>query len=199
MPRCSQLAGPILFVSLVVRLHSQKPDAWKDPSPHTARLVSVDRNVQLEVLDWGGSGRPIVLLAGGGNTAHVFDNFAPKLTAQNHVYGVSRRGYGASSYSATENASDRLGEDVLAVNYPAIYGDGSVISGSVKRHRCWRVLSSGSGADSGLRYGNSGSGPGSVRRVTPTGGERRPGRSNGGQRAWSLAAGGLTCAQHRIA
>jgi hypothetical protein len=36
--------------------------------------------------------------------------------------------------------------------------DGSVISGSVKRPRCWRALNSGSGADSGLRYGNSGSG-----------------------------------------
>src|SRR6266849_7467100 len=42
-------------------------------------------------------------------------------------------------------------------------------------------------------------GPGAVRRVTPSGCERRPGRSNGGQRSWSLAAGGLTCAQHRIA
>ena len=43
-------------------------------------------------------------------------------------------------------------------NSPAIYGDGSVISASAKRHRCWLVLSSGSGADSGLRSGNSGSG-----------------------------------------
>src|SRR6266446_2957571 len=42
-------------------------------------------------------------------------------------------------------------------------------------------------------------GPGTVRRVTPSGCERRPGRSNGGQRSWSLAAGGLACAQHRIA
>ena len=115
MPRCSQLAGPILLVSIVASLYSQDSTVWKDPSPHTTRLVSVDSNVRLEVLDWGGSGRPILLLAGGGNTAHVFDNFAPKLTAQHHVYGVTRRGYGASSYSATENASVRLGEDVLAV------------------------------------------------------------------------------------
>src|SRR5450631_3743412 len=42
-------------------------------------------------------------------------------------------------------------------------------------------------------------GPGTVRRITPSGCERRPGRSNGGQRSWSLAAGGLACAQHRIA
>src|SRR5664279_2472566 len=42
-------------------------------------------------------------------------------------------------------------------------------------------------------------GPGTVRRITPSGCERRLGRSNGGQRSWSLAAGGLACAQHRIA
>src|ERR1700732_744759 len=42
-------------------------------------------------------------------------------------------------------------------------------------------------------------GPGTVRRVTPSGCERRPGRSNGGQRSWPLAAGGLARAQPRIA
>src|SRR5207253_22448 len=55
--------------------------AWKDPSPHTAQFVTVDNNVKLEVLDWGGSGRPLVLLTGLGNTAHIFDKFAPKLAA----------------------------------------------------------------------------------------------------------------------
>jgi pimeloyl-ACP methyl ester carboxylesterase len=67
------------------------------PSPHRVRLVAVDENVQLEVLDWGGSGRPIVLLAGLGNTAHVFDEFATKLTSRGHIYGITRRGYGAST------------------------------------------------------------------------------------------------------
>src|SRR6185437_3068894 len=57
----------------------------------------------------------IVLLAGGGNTAHVFDDFAAKLTAHHHVYGITRRGFGASGYSATENVAGRLGDDVLAV------------------------------------------------------------------------------------
>jgi pimeloyl-ACP methyl ester carboxylesterase len=80
------------------------------------------------VLDWGGSGRPVVLLAGGGNTAHVFDEFAPKLTANYHVYGVTRRGFGASSFSASENGVDRLRDDVLAVidalelNRPVLVG-----------------------------------------------------------------------------
>jgi non-heme chloroperoxidase len=70
------------------------------------------------VLDWGGSGRPLVLLAGLGDTAHVFDEFAPKLTATYHVYGITRRGFGSSSAPAPLNgnySADRLGDDVLAV------------------------------------------------------------------------------------
>jgi pimeloyl-ACP methyl ester carboxylesterase len=67
------------------------------------------------VLDWGGVGRPILLLAGLGNTAHVFDDFAPKLTALGHVYGITRRGFGASSVPSSGYTSDRLGDDVLAI------------------------------------------------------------------------------------
>jgi pimeloyl-ACP methyl ester carboxylesterase len=104
----------MLFIALLVPLYSQAP-AWRDPSPHSVQFVTVDRDVRLEILDWGGSGKPLVLMAGGGNTAHVFDEFALKLTADNHVYGITRRGFGASSFQAPENAADRLGEDVLAV------------------------------------------------------------------------------------
>ena len=89
--------------------------AWKDPSPHSVQLVTVDKDIRLEVLDWGGSGRPVVLLAGLGNTAHIFDKFAPKLTANHHVYGITRRGFGVSSAPATGYSADRLGDDVLAV------------------------------------------------------------------------------------
>ncbi len=102
------------LVSLLAPFYSQSA-LWRDPSPHTAQLVSVDKDVRLEVLDWGGSGRPVILLAGGGNTAHVFDEFAPKLAANYHVYGITRRGFGASSYSPFDNGADRLGEDVRAV------------------------------------------------------------------------------------
>src|SRR5207244_5057719 len=72
-------------------------------------------NVRLEVLDWGGAGRSVVLLAGGGNTAHVFDELAPKLATDYHVYGITRRGFGASGFSASDNPVDRLRDDVLAV------------------------------------------------------------------------------------
>lgn len=94
---------------------AQGPMPWHDPSPHSVQFVRVQDDVRLEVLDWGGSGRPIVLLAGLGNTAHVFDEFAPKLRADGHVYGLTRRGYGASSVPAAGYDADRLGDDVIGV------------------------------------------------------------------------------------
>jgi pimeloyl-ACP methyl ester carboxylesterase len=56
-----------------------------------------------------------VLLSGSGNTAHVFDEFAPKLTGCCHVYGITRRGYGASSKPSSGYDDQRLAEDVLQV------------------------------------------------------------------------------------
>ncbi|MDH3292175.1 MAG: alpha/beta hydrolase [Gemmatimonadota bacterium] len=61
------------------------------------RHVQVGSSTSLEVVDWGGRGIPIVLLAGLGHTAHVFDELAPALTDTYHVMGITRRGFGASS------------------------------------------------------------------------------------------------------
>jgi non-heme chloroperoxidase len=117
-----------------------RESAWQtDSSPHKAQFVVVDQgvkdgvkdkdtDVKLEVLDWGGTGRPLVLLAGLGNNAHVFDKFALKLTPSYHVYGITRRGFGESSVPVSGYSADRLGDDVLAVieklklNHPVLVG-----------------------------------------------------------------------------
>jgi len=88
---------------------------WRDPVKHDVQFLTVDTGVRLEVLDWGGRGRPVVLLTGSGHTAHVYDDFAPKLTKCCHVYGITRRGYGASSRPPTGYDDQRLADDVLAV------------------------------------------------------------------------------------
>ena len=54
-------------------------EEWRDTSPHKATLVEVEEGVKLEVLDWGGTGRALVLLAGLGDSLHVFDDVAPTL------------------------------------------------------------------------------------------------------------------------
>ena len=91
--------------------------AWTDPSPHRVRFVDVAPNVKLEVLDWGGTGRDVVLLTGSGHTAHVYDEFALKLKQKGayHVYGITRRGYGASSQPTDGYDEPSLGHDVWTV------------------------------------------------------------------------------------
>ena len=94
------------------------PASVMDPYNHKVTFVTVAKNIKLEVLDYGGNGRPLVFLAGLGSTAHVFDRLAPKFTPSHHVYAITRRGFGHSSQPdpATGNYSaDRLGDDVLAV------------------------------------------------------------------------------------
>jgi non-heme chloroperoxidase len=91
------------------------PTAWTDPSPHKVRMVDVAPGVTVEVLDWGGEGRAVVLLAGAGWSAHVFDELAPKLRDSGHVYAITRRGYGASSRPTSGYDDQRLADDVLAV------------------------------------------------------------------------------------
>jgi pimeloyl-ACP methyl ester carboxylesterase len=105
--------GVVAASVLVLGLGSQS-SAWRDPSPHQVRRVTVDSSVQLEVLDWGGSGPPVVLLACYLST-HVYDEFAPKLTNQFRVYGITRRGIGASDKPATGYAVQRSANDVLEV------------------------------------------------------------------------------------
>lgn len=93
--------------------------AWKlCSSPHTQLFIPVDNRVSLEVLDWGGRGRPLMLLAGLESTAHTYDEIAPRLTERHHVYGITRRGHGESSLPCpieTNYSAERLADDVLAV------------------------------------------------------------------------------------
>src|SRR5215831_13400804 len=106
------LIALLLFLSAAIQ---RSPETWPDPSPHRVQFVTVEPGVRVEVLDWGGSGRPVVLLAGLGNTAHVFDDFALKLNKTNHVYGITRRGYGMSSHPDAGYNGQRLADDVLRV------------------------------------------------------------------------------------
>lgn len=106
--------GPALFalVSTLQVAHAQP--AWTDSSPHQVKFITVEPGVRLEVLDWGGTGRPVVLLAGY-NTAHDYDEFAPKLAQFCHVFGITRRGYGASSRPESGYGAQRSAQDVLQV------------------------------------------------------------------------------------
>ena len=109
-------------------VRATKDTEWRDESPHKTQFLPVDKDVKLEVLDWGGTGRPLVLLSGLGNTAHIYDQFALKLNPSYHVYGITRRGFGNSTHPLSGYGADRLGDDVLAV-IDALKLDRPVVAG----------------------------------------------------------------------
>jgi pimeloyl-ACP methyl ester carboxylesterase len=86
-----------------------------DTSGHKVSFVTVEPNVQLEVLDWGGPGQTLVLLTGLGDNAHVYDQFAYQFTDRFHVIGITRRGYGRSSQPAHGYDLDTRARDDVAV------------------------------------------------------------------------------------
>jgi pimeloyl-ACP methyl ester carboxylesterase len=97
------------------RSAAQSERSWSDPSPHQVHFVEVDSpSVRLEVLDWGGVGRPI-LFVGCYLSAHVYDDIAPKLTDRFHVYAVTRRGVGASDRQPLSYEPQRRADDIFEV------------------------------------------------------------------------------------
>lgn len=82
---------------------------------HRVQRVQVAEGVELELLDFGGQGPALVFLTGQGNTAHVFDDFAPEFTSAFHVYSVTRRGFGSSSWPERGYDTATLSTDVIRV------------------------------------------------------------------------------------
>ena len=105
-----------------------KPAACVDNTPHKTRMVTVAPGVELEVIDWGGTGKAMVLLTGLGDNAHVFDNFAAQFTDYFHVYGITRRGFLPSSQPrngydvATRAADDIAVLDALGIDKAVFVG-----------------------------------------------------------------------------
>ena len=89
-------------------------DAWTDPARHKVGFVNVTSTVRLHYLDYGGSGPTVLFLAGLGNTAHAFDDFAPALTDHFHVVALTRRGFGESTHPPEGFDTPRLVEDIRA-------------------------------------------------------------------------------------
>jgi len=80
-----------MMISLSVNAQSD----WNDKSPHKSAFLTVN-NVKLHYLDWGGAGETLLFLHGMGDTAHIYDDLAPKFTNQFRVLALTRRGYGQS-------------------------------------------------------------------------------------------------------
>lgn len=80
-------------------------------APPASRFAVVD-GVRLHFLDWGGEGEALIFIAGTGDTAHAFDELAPRFTDHFHVIALTRRGFGESDKPSSGYDIPRLTEDV---------------------------------------------------------------------------------------
>lgn len=60
------------------------------------RVPGVD-DLDLNLVDWGGEGRPLLLLHGYGHGAHLWDHFIPDWISRYRVMALDSRGHGLSS------------------------------------------------------------------------------------------------------
>ncbi len=91
-------AAPPLFASLA--------------EPHSA--MTDGAGVRLHYLDFGGTGSPIVLLAGAGNSAWVYSDFGRDLAKKHRVLALTRRGHGESEQPKSGYTIEAMGDDLLA-------------------------------------------------------------------------------------
>ena len=138
---------PHLLLPITALLLTQAAGSWRDPSPHEVRFTTVESSVRLEVLDWGGTGRPL-LFVGCYQTAHAYDDIAPKLTGDFHVYAVTRRGVGDSDGPPTGYDPQRRAQDILDV-MAALRIERPILVG----HSCGGWILHTIGADSPERVG----------------------------------------------
>src|ERR1700694_3508621 len=116
------------FASILVQVSAQPiVSRWTDPSPHKVVMIR-NKGVALESLDWGGRGEAMLLLAGLGSSAHIYDNFAVRFTDRFRVVALTRRGLGQSD--TPENGYDMLTlvddirqcMDALGINRAVVVG-----------------------------------------------------------------------------
>ena len=115
MIRCSLLL--YLGMTFAAAIHAgpaENPTPGPDssaPSKSPSEGFFKNDDLRLHYLDWGGTGHPIILLAALGETAHVFEDFAPAFTNSFRVLALTRRGFGKSdragnNYSLTDRVED---------------------------------------------------------------------------------------------
>jgi pimeloyl-ACP methyl ester carboxylesterase len=136
--------GFALFIACMAARLRQAPVTPVRPiNLRNTQFITVEPNVELEVVDFGGTGRPLVLVPGYGATAHSFQEFSIVLTKRYHVFCITQRGCGLSSAPASGYGAERLGDDVAAVidalklDRPVLVGEsvaGEVLSSMATFH-----------------------------------------------------------------
>ena len=82
-------------------------------APPLSKFATVN-GARLEYLDWGGSGPPLLFLAGLGGTAHIFEDLAPEFKSSHRCLALTRRGFGKSEQTSGGYELDNLARDIFA-------------------------------------------------------------------------------------
>jgi pimeloyl-ACP methyl ester carboxylesterase len=101
----------VLALFSAVPISPQAITQWADRSPHKSGFVTVN-GVKLHYLDWGGKGEALLFLHGLGDSAHNFDDIAPRFTDHFRVLALTRRGHGQSDKPETGYETSTLVEDI---------------------------------------------------------------------------------------
>ncbi len=80
-------------------------------SAQEADFVSVE-GINLEYIDWGGGGRPIVLIPPGCDTAHVYGDIGPLLARSYRTLAFTQRGCGQSDHPESGYEIDELVDEI---------------------------------------------------------------------------------------
>jgi pimeloyl-ACP methyl ester carboxylesterase len=76
-------------------MKTQSSVAWSDAVAHKSGFVTAN-GIRLHYLDWGGLGPVLILIHGGLDNAHIFDDLAPALSDHFRVIAYDLRGHGRS-------------------------------------------------------------------------------------------------------
>jgi len=130
---------PALFAVFVS--HLTIAQTVSDSSAYAERFV-VANGIRLEYLDWGGTGSALILIHGGGDNPHNFDDLAPAFRERFHVIAYARRGEGRSEakppYDTATFTEDLRGlMDALGISQADLIGwsmGGNEITGMAALH-----------------------------------------------------------------
>jgi pimeloyl-ACP methyl ester carboxylesterase len=126
-----RLAGASRAMAMLLLIAAcSRPDESAPPtSEHeSVRMVPVAPDVRLEVVDWGGSGPPMVFLVGMGMEAANYEQFASRFRDGHHIYGINRRGTGRSSTPASGYDAATRARDIIVV-LDSLHVDKAVLVG----------------------------------------------------------------------
>src|SRR5688500_13160032 len=89
------IATIVAFAAASLVAAQQRSDVQANPPAD--RFVTVN-GLRLHYLDWGGTGRPLILVHGLDRHAHTFDHIAPHFRSRFRVIAVDMRGHGESAW-----------------------------------------------------------------------------------------------------